>query len=152
EEIKKIEDMPAGERKIGPKLLLLGKPKPHGRLRTWPWFEDRGENPYLLVTDAIKQADSDEVRTIPWEPGRFVGWFIGHQLPVLVEPLVKFLSPVAYFFDDRARGWVNSIYLIAVILWTLAVWGFFGGAITRMAAVQVARNEKISMREALKFA
>src|SRR5205807_3874845 len=31
------------------------------------------------------------------------------------------------------------------------VWGLFGGAITRMASVQVARGEKISMREALRF-
>jgi hypothetical protein len=81
-----------------------------------------------------------------------VGWFISHQLPVLVEPLVKLLSPIAYFFDERASGWGNRIYLLAVIAWTLAVWAFFGGAITRMAAVQVARNEKISMREALRFA
>jgi hypothetical protein len=134
------------------KFRDLGKIKPHGRLRTWPWFEDRGENPYLVATDIIKQASSDEVRTLPWERGHFLGWFFSQQLPVLVEPLIKFLSPVAYFFDERASGWGNRIYLVGVILWTLAVWGFFGGAITRMAAVQVARNEKIGMREALRFA
>jgi hypothetical protein len=125
-------------------LSTYGLVKPHGRLRTLPWFEDRGPNPYLVVADAVKRAGTDA--PFPYSRDQFVGW-----LRSLVEPLVKFLSPVAYFFDARAGGW-NRIYLILVILCTLAVWGFFGGAITRMAAVQVARNEKISMREALRFA
>jgi hypothetical protein len=37
-------------------------------------------------------------------------------------------------------------------LWTVATWAFFGGAITRMAAVQLTRKEKIGMSEALRFA
>lgn len=117
--------------------------KPFGRMRAWPWNEYRGANPYLLVTGNIQS---------PGLPGRsFVGWLLGDQLPVLVEPLVKFLSPILYMFDSRAGGW-NRVYLILMILWTLFVWGFFGGAITRMAAVQLTRNEKISMREAINFA
>ncbi len=127
EEISKLERAP-------------GKIKPFGKLRTWPWFEDRGPNPYLLVTGNIKAGG---VEGAPWVRG---------QLYVLVEPLVKFLSPILYFFDPGAGGLGNRIYLICVILWTLATWGFFGGAITRMAAVQIARNEKVSMTEALKFA
>jgi hypothetical protein len=151
EEIKKIEETAPAERRLDPRFPELGKTKPHGRLRTWPWFEYRGENPYLLTTTFVK-ASTDESRALPWEPGHFLGWFFGHQVPVLIEPLVKFLSPIAYFFDERAGGWGNRIYLLLVILSTLAVWAFFGGAITRMAAVQVARNEKIGMRESLRFA
>jgi len=104
-----------------------------------------------LVAGNIKQAGAEGLDRSPWVPGHFVTWFLGHQLPVLVEPLVKFLSPIVYFFDARAGFW-DRVYLLCVILWTLAVWGFFGGAITRMAAVQVARGEKISLREALRFA
>ena len=37
------------------------------------------------------------------------------------------------------------------MLWTLATWALFGGAITRIAAVQVARGEKIGLREAVRF-
>lgn len=131
--------------------LSPGKIKAHSRLRTLPWFEERGYNPYLLVTENIKQASSEGVRTLPWARGEFLGWLVSNQLPVLIEPLIKMLAPIAYFFDSRAGGW-NRLYLISVILWTLAVWGFFGGAITRMAAVQVARNEKISIMEAVRFA
>lgn len=127
----------------------LAIPKPSGRLRTWPGYEDRGPNPYLLIAATIKSAGGKE-HMLPWDRGQVVNWFFHHQFPVLIEPLVKFLAPVAYFFDRGAGGW-NRLYLILVILWTLAVWGFFGGAITRLAVAQVARNEKISLRESLRF-
>src|SRR5262249_33146039 len=38
-----------------------------------------------------------------------------------------------------------------VMIWTLIVWAFFGGAITRIAAVQVTRQEKIGAAEAVRF-
>ncbi|HWY86460.1 MAG TPA: hypothetical protein VNX28_07040 [Gemmataceae bacterium] len=145
---QQYEEISKSDQLDGKVLATLGTIKPHGRLRTWPWFEDRGENPYLLVTDNIKPSGSDVAPALPRERRPFV---LSKQLLVLVEPLVKFLSPVAYFFEERA-GPLVRVYLLGVILWTLAVWGFFGGAITRMAAVQVARNEKISMRDALRFA
>lgn len=122
--------------------LSTGDIKPRGLLRTLPWFEDRGPNPYLFVASQIKgEAEGKQVAA-----SRGLAW-----LGVLVEPLVKMLAPIVYFFDSGASGIWNRLYLILVILWTLAVWGFFGGAITRMAAVQLARNEKISMGEALAF-
>ncbi len=36
--------------------------------------------------------------------------------------------------------------------WLLAVWSFFGGAITRIAAVELARDERIEFNEAARFA
>jgi hypothetical protein len=114
--------------------------KPYGKMRTWPWFEDRGPNPYLLVKG---QAEA-------WERGRFWDWVVSKELPVLLEPLVKFLRPVTFLLHAKAGFW-NSVYFILVLLWTLATWAFFGGAITRMAAVQIARKEKISLAEAFRF-
>jgi hypothetical protein len=126
--------------------------KPYGRLRTWPWFEDRGPNPYLLITGRATTYGDDGVRPVPWERGEFFAWVARDQVPVLIEPLVKFLRPIVYLFDPGAGGW-NRLYLILVVLWTLLSWGLFGGAITRMAAVQVARpNEKVGMTEAFRFA
>src|SRR5205807_1101712 len=78
------------------------------------------------------------VRSVPWERGGFLAWFFSDEVPVLLEPLVKFLRPIVYLLDPAAGGW-NRVFLILVILWTLATWALFGGAITRMAAVQVAR-------------
>lgn len=126
--------------------------KPSGRLRTWPWFEDRGPNPYLLVTGKVHSEGTDGSRNVPWERGQFAGWFMSDQLPVLLEPLLKFLSPILYLFHPASGGW-NRIYLFFVILWTLLTWALFGGAITRMAAVQVARpTEKVGLTEAVRFA
>jgi hypothetical protein len=42
-------------------------------------------------------------------------------------------------------------YFIPLLLWTLTILAIFGGAATRIAAVQVARNEKLSLRSALRF-
>jgi hypothetical protein len=125
------------------KALLVNRKivKPAGTLRTMPWFEDRGPNPFLLATG---QAG------VPWEAGHFGDWLLTRQGPVLIEPLVKFLRPVVYFFSSRA-GWLARLYFLLVIVATLATWAFFGAAITRMAAVEVARNEKISPIDALRF-
>ncbi len=125
------------------KALVVSKrvTKPAGTLSTWPWLEDRGPNQFLMVTG---QAG------VPWEAGHFWDWLLTRQFPVLIEPLVKFLRPVLYFFSPRA-GWVARLYFLLVILATLAIWAFFGAAITRMAAVEVARHENISALDALRY-
>lgn len=142
-ETKLTEKIPvpgAGNEKIDKAFDLYAKP--YGNLRTWPWFQDRGPNPYLLATGQAGR---------PWgEASHFVGWLLHDQGPVLIEPLVKFLYPVVYLLHPKT-GVLNRFYFLLVMVWTLATWALFGGAITRMAAVQVARNDKISMNEAVKF-
>ena len=122
----------------------LLKYKPSGKLRLGPWWEDRGPNQYLVVADTLKNHDASGTS------GNVLNWLFSDKALVLLEPLVKFLLPVVYLFDDRAGGW-DRLYLIFIIVWTLTIWGFFGGAICRIAAVQVARNERISLRESLAF-
>jgi hypothetical protein len=108
--------------------------------RQWPWFEDRGPNQFMQ----IERAFSDE----PPSPATS-GW--DKEFLVLVEPLYKFLAPVVYLFHPDAGVW-SRIYFFLLILWTLATWALFGAAITRIASVQFARNEKIGMTEAVRFA
>lgn len=136
------------------KPIQLALVKPHGRMRTWPWFEDRGPNPVLMLTGNVGAITTEgAARRLPWEPGHFLEWLLTVEVPVLVEPLIKFLGPVVNFFNPAAGGWLNRTYLILIILVTLATWAVFGGAITRMAAVQLARkNEKVGLVEALRFA
>jgi hypothetical protein len=122
---------------------LLGKHKPDGRLVRSPWSEDRGPNPYLLVTG---QAG------IPWEPGHAVDWFARDQFPVLIEPLIKLVRPVIYFLSPGANSVWTKLYFLLVFLWTVVTWSFFGGAITRIAVVQVARpGEPIGLSDAVRF-
>lgn len=142
EEIEQMKKDKVASRKVtfqGKEFVVAAVPA--GELRQLPWFEDRGENPYLLVTN---QAAG------PWQAGHFGEWVLMKQVPVLVEPLRKFVTPVIGLLRPSS-GPYASLYFLTLIVWTLAVWGLFGGAITRMASVQLARNEKISMREALRF-
>lgn len=45
----------------------------------------------------------------------------------------------------------HAFYFAIYGIYALAIWSIFGGAITRIAAVHVARDEKISIRQALAF-
>lgn len=142
EVIKALQTTGESERKVvfdGKEHLVHAKP--YGALRSLPWDEDRGENPYLLATWQTG---------ITAQPGRLGEYFLTREVPVLIEPLRKFIAPVLGLLTPGG-GLYNSAYFLLVIVWTLVVWGLFGGAITRMASVQVARGEKISMREAVRF-
>jgi hypothetical protein len=106
----------------------------------WPADAQRGANPFVVMTE---------------RPGSIVTqeFWLGSEVnrPVHLEPFQKFLSPLFGLFKTTPghRQWW---YLLLGILWTVGVWGVFGGAITRIAAVQYARSEKIGMMEALRFA
>ncbi|MGN6625350.1 MAG: hypothetical protein ACTHLN_01910, partial [Tepidisphaeraceae bacterium] len=57
-------------------------------------------------------------------------------------------------FFILAPAWAfrhHPVFSILFFAWLLVIWSIFGGAIARIAAVQVARDEKISVRGALKF-
>ncbi|HEY7427032.1 MAG TPA: hypothetical protein VH682_22545, partial [Gemmataceae bacterium] len=136
-----LRDKAIPEQKAAVYEAKYGKYKRYASLSTMPWFENRGPNPYMLVTG---QAG------IPWEAGRFWDWLVRDQFLVMIEPLVKFVQPIIYFFSPRSTGY-TSFYFLCVMLWTLATWAVFGGAITRIAAVQVTRGEKIGLREAVRF-
>ena len=41
------------------------------------------------------------------------------QVPVLLEPLVKFLEPIVYLLSSKS-GTYTRIYLLIIVLWTLA--------------------------------
>lgn len=45
----------------------------------------------------------------------------------------------------------HPVYFTLFFLMFLAVWAIFGGAIARISAVHIARDEKISIRQALRF-
>ncbi len=61
--------------------------------------------------------------------------------------------PVWILFRD---GWklraASLTFLVLAILWAMAVWALFGGAISRVAAVQLAADERIGWVAALRFA
>ncbi len=55
-------------------------------------------------------------------------------------------------FAAIGPGWLvryHPLYFVVFAAWFLVIWAIFGGAISRIAAVHVARDEKISVRQAL---
>ncbi|HEY5314437.1 MAG TPA: hypothetical protein VIK18_18030, partial [Pirellulales bacterium] len=64
-----------------------------------------------------------------------------------------------FFFGVAPRGiatsrlsWEGLAFMLLCALWATLVWSFFGGALTRIAAVQLAREETIGWRESLGYA
>ncbi len=72
-----------------------------------------------------------------------------------VEPVldrVAYLTvPFQYLFD-RNLTYVELAYVILCGIWALAVWSFFGGAITRLAALRLTRDELPSTNRLKEFA
>ena len=45
----------------------------------------------------------------PWNPGEFAEWFITREVPVLLEPLIKFLTPIIEHLRTAGLGHVSEI-------------------------------------------
>jgi hypothetical protein len=115
---------------------------PNGRLRTLPWYEYRGPNPFLLLTTLVGGTSVDISTAFEQ--------FLSGTVPVLVEPLRKLLLPIVKLLDPNA-SFMTRLYLLLCLVWNVAVWAFFGGVITRIAAVQFAGRERISLTQAVRF-
>ncbi len=115
---------------------------PRGKLSTMPWNEFRGENPFLFTTQLSSQPSAT------WLPS--LCDYMLKQIPVLTEPLQKLLIPVIRIVDPNATFRVR-FYLLLCLAWSIAVWAFFGGVITRLAAVQLSAKERSTLMQAVKF-
>jgi hypothetical protein len=74
---------------------------------------------------------------------RYSNWIGGGSV---TQGLLNFLV--------NGPSWAMSqhpVYFTIYFLFFLSIWSIFGGAIARIAAVHVARDEKISIRQALRF-
>ena len=88
------------------------------------------------------------------------------QWSVVLTPFRELISPFAPLFAKEypasklqlripGAGWVIDyglfLHLSALAIWTALVWGIVGGVIARIAAMQLGRDERISLREAISF-
>lgn len=139
---QRVEGEREFERDLARWQLLESLAGEGGRLRTLPWYEYRGPNPYLFASGILSGTPDDR--------RELVSDFASSTVPVLVEPLVKLLVPVAKIADPAA-GPLTRLYLALCILWSLAVWAFFAGVITRIAAVQLTGRDRVSFGQAVRF-
>jgi hypothetical protein len=115
---------------------------PGGRLRTLPWYEDRGPNTFIFVTNVLGAPP-----TTWWE--QLTG-YLKTAAPVLLEPLAKLLLPVAKIVSPGVSA-QTRVYLFFILLANIAVWAFCGGIITRIAAIQLANKGPITFMQAVRF-
>ena len=115
---------------------------PGGRLRTLPWYEYRGPNPFLFVTEVIGGGVQDPVES--------VFRYLKAMVPVLLEPLAKLLLPVAKIVSPGISP-MTRFYLFLILLSNVAVWALCGGIITRIAAIQLANKGPITLMQAVRF-
>lgn len=126
--------------------------------RSCPWIEpgesaeeawlgiepgDRVEAPRLVPERAILPSHP------VWHPGPpQIGEYPGNPFLGAWQQL---RAPFRQLFD-RDLGVAGLAFLLLCCLWAAAVWGLFGGAITRRAALQFGREESIGLKAALRYA
>jgi hypothetical protein len=72
--------------------------------------------------------------------------------PNTLEPIYfRFVDPVARLLNSRLTV-TQAAYCAFGSLWTLVVWGFFGGVITRIAVVNLGREEPLGLGAAVRHA
>jgi hypothetical protein len=76
---------------------------------------------------------------------------LGTNWRFVLTPITEFVKPFRGIFNQKS-GLVSTVFTLLCGIWAAIVWAFFGGAITRIAAIQFAREEKISLKESLRFA
>jgi hypothetical protein len=112
--------------------------------RIWPWtgmeqLTDSGRARLALVA-------GDPL--LLWNHVWNVAWAGGTAL--LLEPLMTIARPLALLFQPV--GFLDKAYLVVRLLWALVVWAVVGGAITRMVALEFARDERLGTIAAMRYA
>jgi hypothetical protein len=117
----------------------------------------------VLFSKAARQTDPGVRATTAWPVGRLssadpaneatASGLFGEAWSVPSSVVFTFHSlsaPFRQVFRSDLDAQHTAYYLFGS-LWTLAVWAFFGGVITRVAAVELGREERLSLKEAVVF-
>jgi hypothetical protein len=118
---------------------LLGGVSPGSRA-VLPRLADRAFNP---VTNT-----SGTEEYVVWDRIRIASWRLTEPVRTLGGPVISLVEP------GRGAAWMLRALL--AIVWAIVVWGILGGAIARMAVVDVSTSQgpgiAVSVRFALRFA
>ena len=120
--------------------------------------EAYSDSPWLAFPDLVQSASTDLVDDEPQLPTLDAG-SLGENLGVdfssdesdsmfqrSTDPFwgsfIQLSRPLRDVFSSEVTAG-QFVFLLLCGLWTLAIWAFFGGAITRFAAVELAREERL---------
>ena len=136
--------------------------------QAWPWQPPA--RPEFVVESSIRPIPHPGVGKIEIEAAHVVGdgpRFAPPSPPPfppgpLLRPEWPRANPIigTWFILSRPflqlfdRGFSVTAFTVALLcgLWSAAVWALFGGAITRLAAVRLAREERVPIGQALRHA
>jgi hypothetical protein len=105
------------------------------------------------IFDQFFNYESSQVNNVVWGvlANDWLGGFSGNSVNRTGQPGV--FQAIANFFVT-GPWWLiryhTTYFILFAILFSI-VWAIFGGAIARIAAIHVARDEKISLSQALRF-
>jgi hypothetical protein len=77
-----------------------------------------------------------------------LGWLPGNPY---LDSWRQLGAPFRQLFDSDLRI-AGLAFLLCACLWAAAVWALLGGAITRIAAMQLGREENVGLKTALRYA
>lgn len=110
--------------------------------RRWPWEQGAGGAADPRLRAAVDPYQSPLTKD---------GWIAGGvpaSFSLVLEPVRQLLFPVRMIVQGTGSALAGFLLFALALL----VWAAFGGAITRIAAVQFARDGQIGWQEALRYA
>ena len=117
---------------------------------TGQWMRPHDGCPWLAVDQAVENSlgvpeipdptEADQLAPTAW---RALDPFSGAWAQ---------LSRPLWAARDPGVGFADLVCLLLCGLWSLAVWAFFGGAISRIAAVELAADERVGLAGAIRHA
>ena len=120
---------------------------------SWPWERDLG---FDLTSPDPQDAGEPPVNAL-WalasglkNPQRFFSQVFGNW-SVTLTPVTELLNPGQRMFEPTVPA-SERLRALFQLLWWLVVWGLFGGALSRSAAVEFARDQSTHLTGALRFA
>ncbi|REJ71660.1 MAG: hypothetical protein DWQ34_18120 [Planctomycetota bacterium] len=105
----------------------------------WPWQKP------LIVTDS----EAPLLAGAATDPALLLKDAVSHT-SLVVSPFRDILDPGSELFRIGNR-WSDVAYAWTRLLWALAIWALFGGAIARLAALQFADSRDVGLRAAVNY-
>ncbi len=139
------------------KALLLASLAVAGTIAGWRVLGDLFHDPD--ATQPLVSSDLSYYLTWPWERPLEMPPTAGltsldtwYAYSPLVAAWTELSMPMKrMFLVAEAPTFAGFIYLLSCGLWTLLIWTYFGGAISRQAAVAFARQENVSLGALARF-
>lgn len=120
-------------------------------LTPWPWDRELGFG--LTHSDTFGEPPINTLGALASglrEPQRFFRQVFGNWSATL-KPVTELLTPGQQLFEPTASATERMLALLK-LAWWLMVWGLFGGAVTRSAAVEFAREQNCHLSGAVRYA